>query len=241
MIPKKIHYIWLGEKKYALVKQCISSWKRLMPDYEIKCWDADNIPKHHWVDEALKQKKWAFASDYLRLYALYNEGGIYLDADVYARKRFDCFLENDFFTAVEYNEKKFASTNSARLLNEDGSKKNNDAVIGGLTVNSAVIGSVKGSPVILDAMRYYNENHYIKNKLLLAPDVMALTLENYGFKYRDENQTLLNNGKIYSTDYFASGIKLFEKSGEKKKSAGGGGGIRYTFIYIHMERLFLYR
>ena len=84
-IPRKIHYVWLGSAPLpASVKDCIKSWEKYMPDYSIKCWneksfDINSVP---WVKEAIQQKMWAFASDYIRLYALYTEGGIYLDTDV---------------------------------------------------------------------------------------------------------------------------------------------------------------
>jgi hypothetical protein len=212
MIPKKIHYVWLGnDKKGRLIKKCMDSWKRTMPDYEIKCWDIHTIPQHHWIEEAISVKKWAFASDYIRLYALYSEGGVYLDTDVYVQKRLDRFLSHDFFTAIEYNEKKFIDTVSDQLLNENGCKINKDTVIQGLTIQSAIIGSIQNNSMLLYAMQYYDINHFIdqngnKNYRYLAPDVLAIAMEKYGFKYRNIYQDLGNNAVVYPADVFASGL-----------------------------------
>jgi hypothetical protein len=237
MIPKRIHYIWLSnEKKTKLIQKCIDSWKKVMPDYEIKCWNMHNIPQHHWIEEAISVNKWALASDYIRLYALNNEGGVYLDTDVYVQKKFDTFLEYNFFTAIEYNEKKFIDTASNTLLKEDGSKISEDAIIQGLTIQAAIIGSAQNNDILLKAMQYYDTNHFIdknggKNYTYLAPDVLAMALESYGFKYRNTYQNLGNNAVIYPTDVFASGLKV--------KTTDGGGGVCHTPLCFIMERLFV--
>jgi len=104
MIPKIIHYVWIGEKpKPELVLRCIESWKKFLPDYAIVEWD--NIAMAHlknsYAISAYENKKWAFVSDYIRLYALYTQGGIYLDSDVEITNNLDNFLELDFFTGFE--------------------------------------------------------------------------------------------------------------------------------------------
>ena len=102
MIPKKIHFCWLSGGGMPLwIQKCINSWKEVMPDYEVIHWDRNkfNIESVPFVNEAYSAKKWAFASDYIRLYALYKEGGIYLDADVFVRKPFDRFLIYNFFVS----------------------------------------------------------------------------------------------------------------------------------------------
>lgn len=94
MIPKIIHYCWFGKgKKNRLIKRCIRSWKKRMPDYEIICWNEDNFDYTSvpFVKEAYEQKKWAFVADYVRLYALFHYGGIYLDTDSEVYKSFDFF------------------------------------------------------------------------------------------------------------------------------------------------------
>lgn len=100
MIPKTIHYIWLGENEpNEHVKKCMQSWCILQDSgWNIKKWDDHslqqlNMPKV--VLAALENKKYAFAADWLRLYALYLEGGVYLDTDVEVLKKFDDLLTDD--------------------------------------------------------------------------------------------------------------------------------------------------
>lgn len=82
MIPKKIHYCWFSDEPYPdLVSQCIESWKKHLADYVFVKWDMNSIKDIDsvWLKECIKVRKWAFAADYVRLWAVYHEGGIYLD------------------------------------------------------------------------------------------------------------------------------------------------------------------
>lgn len=104
MIPKIIHYCWLSKDPYPEnIQKCIDSWKKFLPDYEIWLWNFDRFPrgKSKWVDQAFERRKYAFAADYIRLYALYNYGGIYLDSDVEVLKSFDDLLRLPYFIGVE--------------------------------------------------------------------------------------------------------------------------------------------
>ncbi|MBR6071670.1 MAG: glycosyl transferase [Acholeplasmatales bacterium] len=105
MISKKIHYCWFGEnKKSKSILRMIETWKKKLPDYEIIEWNEKNFDienSNDFVKMAYANKKWAFVSDYVRLYALKKEGGIYLDTDVEVIKSFDDFLKYDFFISQE--------------------------------------------------------------------------------------------------------------------------------------------
>ncbi|MDR1009542.1 MAG: hypothetical protein LBM04_00135 [Opitutaceae bacterium] len=103
MIPKKIHYIWLGEaEKPALVGRCIASWRRVLPDYEVVLWNDSNITCAHPVyARARRENRHAFASDVARLEILKAHGGIYMDADVEVRKSLDEFLAHRAFLGME--------------------------------------------------------------------------------------------------------------------------------------------
>lgn len=104
MIPKIIHYCWLSSDPYPdKIQKCIDSWKRILPDYEIIHWNFDLFPrgKSKWVDQAFDCHKYAFAADYIRLYALYHYGGIYLDSDVEVLKSFDDLLVLPYFLGRE--------------------------------------------------------------------------------------------------------------------------------------------
>jgi len=104
MIPKIIHYCWFGKKeKPPLAKKCISSWKKLLPDYSIVEWNEKNFPIniYPYALYCLKEKKYAFLSDYVRLIVIYEEGGIYFDTDVELKKRPDALLRNEAFFCFE--------------------------------------------------------------------------------------------------------------------------------------------
>lgn len=94
MIPKIIHYCWLSNDPIPpSLKKCMDSWKDHLTDYEFMLWNFERFPKENscWVSEAFDNKKYAFAADYIRLFALYNYGGYYLDMDVEICKSLDEF------------------------------------------------------------------------------------------------------------------------------------------------------
>ena len=107
-MEKVIHYCWFGGKPLPkLAKKCIKSWKKYLPDYEIKEWNEKNfdINMCPFVKGAYENKKWAFVADYARMYALYNEGGIYFDTDMEIINNVDFLKEKDVF--IGYEENKF--------------------------------------------------------------------------------------------------------------------------------------
>lgn len=76
-IPRKIHYIWVGGKeKPKKIQKCMKTWDKHLKSYEFKEWNENNfdIFSHPFVKAAYEAKKWAFVSDYIRAYAIYNEG-----------------------------------------------------------------------------------------------------------------------------------------------------------------------
>ena len=103
MIPKIIHYCWFGSKPIPADHQAyIDGWKVLMPGYEIRLWNEQNSPMYlPYIQNALKNKKWANISNFVRLFAVYNDGGIYLDTDVEALKSFDDLLPLECFFGFE--------------------------------------------------------------------------------------------------------------------------------------------
>lgn len=186
MIPKVIHYVWLSDEKLPYVaRKCIESWEKSCPGYEIKKWslkdfDIDSI---QFVKEAIKSKKWAFATDYLRLYILYNEGGIYLDSDIFAKKSFDGFIDDEFFSFIEYHHDSIHPV-----------------------IQAAFLGSEKGHPFIADCLDYYNHAHFFNDdgslNMKLAPDVYAEAAKKYGFCDEVKEQ-ILDGMHIYGPEMVA--------------------------------------
>lgn len=144
MIPKIIHYCWFSKDKNKplpiVVQRSIESWKNILPDYEIKVWNEDtfNINSVPWVKECYECGcgSYAYIADYVRLWALYNYGGIYLDADQMVTKSLDSFLDNKMFVG---------------MINPD-------------EIGWGVIGAEQYNPVIKSLLDEYNNKHYIKKR-----------------------------------------------------------------------------
>lgn len=122
MIPKVIHYCWFGPKPFSrTVRKCIATWHKHLSDYEFCLWNEDtcanyaaehNLPnpmEHPFVKGAYAAKKYAFVADYVRFWALYYCGGVYLDTDMYVVRGFDELLENDLFVGWETPQKKYVN------------------------------------------------------------------------------------------------------------------------------------
>ena len=109
MIPKIIHYCWLSNDPIpADLIACMESWKKFLPDYEFMLWNFDRFPKNKskWVRVAYDNKKYAFAADYIRIYALYHYGGFYLDMDVEVVQSFNKFLHLKTMLGYENSKNK---------------------------------------------------------------------------------------------------------------------------------------
>jgi mannosyltransferase OCH1-like enzyme len=134
MIPKIIHFCWFGEnEKSALIKACIESWTIYLPDWEVMEWNEKNSPiDHPFVKKALSEKKYVFAADFVRFYALKMYGGVYLDTDMEIIKDLTPLLNYDFFAAYEDSD-----------LNK---------------ISCGAIGSIKDHEILNKIFEYYNHN-----------------------------------------------------------------------------------
>jgi hypothetical protein len=169
MIPKIIHLCWLSGDKYPqLIETCIASMHAKLPDYEIKIWTKDNfdINSVKWVKQAFESKKYAFAADYIRFWALYNYGGIYLDSDVEVLKSFDKILDAESFIGFEYMN----------------------------IPEAAVLGCEKGCKWVKNCLDWYNEKSFISENGDLKNDVVPLLVKIILEKYY--HKKIEDNGKI---------------------------------------------
>ena len=140
MIPKIIHYCWFGDKPLGELEQkCVASWSKVLPDYEIKRWGNECLDQfdNKYLRQAVAAKKWAFVSDYVRLFALWNEGGIYFDTDEEVVRPLDEFLDHDFVIGSQ----------------RCGSAKG---------ISPALIGTVPHHEIIGHIMDVYNKMEFVK-------------------------------------------------------------------------------
>ncbi|WP_348799913.1 glycosyltransferase family 32 protein [Flavobacterium adhaerens] len=209
-IPKVIHYCWFsGDEKSPFILDCMKSWSEIMPDYQIRLWDANSFDFSSvpFVHEAFKARKWAFVADYIRLYALYTEGGVYLDSDVKVFKSFSEFLDYDFFTSHELHPGNFTDTEKSKLDKNFRPKNENDLVFG-LNVQAAIMAAKKGNLYLKDCLEFYQDKHLIdENNTLLCEEfiigpIISKIAEKYGYVYQDSEQKLDNNMIIFKSDIF---------------------------------------
>ena len=198
-IPKKIHYCWLSDEKMPKdLVLSIESWKRVMPDYEFVLWDMNkfDINSVPWVAEACSVKKWAFAADYIRVFSVYTEGGIYLDTDVYVFKRFDDLLDYNFFSSYEWN-------NPTKIFKDVVNSDWDDIqTVGGIQIEAAMFGGAQGLPFLKDCMNWYENRRFILPgekgyNQVISPQVYAAVAQKYGFRYVADEQILQDNMIIF--------------------------------------------
>ena len=135
MIPKIIHYVWVGgNPKPKNIKRCMKMWQKHLQDYQIIEWNEDNFDIHEnkYVEQAYKAKKWAFVSDYIRAKAVYEMGGIYLDTDVLVLDNLESLLNNRAFVGFENPANPF----------------------------TAVFGAEKHHPLLKDMLAYYDDRNF---------------------------------------------------------------------------------
>ena len=211
MIPKKIHFCWLSDDPYpSKIRRCMDTWRKVLPDYEIKCWNTTNFDVNAhgpYVREAFQHRKWAFAADYIRMFALYMEGGIYLDSDVLVLKSFDDFLHHNFFSSLEYHPIQIAREGSASMVDAEGHRMH-EGYVSGIQIQAAVMGAEAGNPFVKDVLDWYADKHFVKSDGSLATDVLspyiyARVAERYGFLYKDQDQQLADGIMIYRSEIFA--------------------------------------
>lgn len=114
MIPNVIHYCWFGRKPLPQSAQkCIASWKKFFPNHEIKEWNEENFDVNiiPYTREAYDAQKYAFVSDYARLWILYHYGGVYFDTDVEVIKSMDDILDKGDFMGCEIDEGEYYAVN----------------------------------------------------------------------------------------------------------------------------------
>ena len=218
-IPKIIHYVWVGGKeKPKNIQLCMKTWKKHLGAYKIMEWNESNfdIQSNRFVRQAYEQKKWAYVSDYIRAYAVYHYGGIYLDTDVIVMDDLSSFLENKAFVGFENPQYPF----------------------------TAVFGAEKGHPFVKDMLDYYDDIDFefdAKDQMakVNTKTVSDILVEKYHCKVNNRQQLLDTGIMVYpddvlcnpseksSTIHIFTGTWMEGKSELKRKLA--------TFLKVHIR------
>ncbi|MBM6821577.1 glycosyltransferase [Fusobacterium mortiferum] len=181
MIPKKIHYIWLGKNPYPnLMDICINSWREKLPDYEIIEWNEENlnfyeeIKKNRFLKECYERKLWAFLSDYFRIKVLYEHGGVYLDTDMQIVKNIDNLLLNKFFIGAE----------------SEG------------TISAGIIGVIPKHSLINKILKFYEQDIW-SEPIFTIPDIITRVVKReYEFQQKRDIIEIDKGMIIYPPRYF---------------------------------------
>jgi hypothetical protein len=243
MIPRKIHYCWLsGEPMPKNILKCMKTWKDIMPGYELVLWDKNkfDINAVPFVSEACSVRKWAFAADYIRLYALHTEGGIYLDTDVIIKKDLSEFLFYDFFTGIEYHHEIKNEEDIASQLKK-GKKLKNPAQR--CVFQAAIMGASPGNPFLKECLDWYRDKHFILGPgkyhiRILAPDIYTMLAAKHGFRNVDELQMLHGNMAVFPSYYFSWNIADYTKETYAIHWCEGSWRSKISFwkIYLSLTR-----
>ena len=185
MIPKIIHYCWFGGKPLPKsAEKCIASWKKYLPDYEIKRWDESNFDVNAipYTREAYAACKYAFVSDYARFWILYHYGGVYFDTDVEVIRPIDDIINRGGFLGVESNRN------------------------GIYTVNPGLgFAATQGTAVIGEMVNLYSTFHFTNtdgaSDLKNIVEITTEYLSARGLRNTDEIQQCCGF-TIYPKDYF---------------------------------------
>ena len=169
MVPKIIHYCWFGGAPMPpSVQNCIDSWKKYCPDYELRLWDEKSFPLSScsYVQEDYRNRKWAFVTDYVRFDVLYRYGGVYFDTDVELIRGIDDLVAKGPFMAMEGESECMVATGLG-------------------------MASDKGNPLLKEILDYYHNAHFEEENGYLSTrntvvEIVSNLLKKKGF--RNENR-----------------------------------------------------
>lgn len=183
MIPKVIHYCWFGKGKMSSLSiKCIESWKKILPDYELRLWneeifDINSIP---YVKEAFEARKFAFVADYVRLFAIYNHGGIYLDTDVEVLRNFNDLLTLPAFLGYESQTE----------------------------IATSIIASQQYEEWALEQLKVYEGKHFLcpdgSYNMTTNVEIVSNVMAGNGLKLENSHQVYKGRIHIFPKDYFCA-------------------------------------
>jgi len=181
VIPKIIHYCWFGKSKMpGLALKCIDSWKKYLPEYELRLWNEDSfdVQSIPYVKEAWNAQKYAFVTDYVRLYALYHFGGVYMDTDVEVLKNLDDLLHLPGFSGFESDK----------------------------DVPTGIMACEPQNEWAKEQLDWYEGKHFIKSDGMLDTtsnvEIISRNMAAHGFILKNSFQVYKGCMHIFPKDYF---------------------------------------
>jgi mannosyltransferase OCH1-like enzyme len=231
MIPKIVHYCWLsGDPFPEKIQRCMETWRENLCNYEFVLWNFErfDINSSIWVKQAFEAKKYACAADYIRLFAIYNNGGVYLDMDIEAVKPFGDLLNRSIMMGYEDNEQR---------------------------IEAGCFGAEKGHPFIKKCLDYYKNREF--NEPVILPIIMQNVLndsfsgENYdilpseyfsaksyvtGAVKKTKNTCTIHH---YTGSWFSEdGRKDMTKRWKYFSTFGDNAFSRILFIFVNFPNIF---
>ncbi|GAB3961699.1 glycosyltransferase [Spirosoma harenae] len=181
MIPKVIHYCWFGRGEMpAMAHMCIDSWKKFLPDYELRLWNEDtfDIRSVPYVKEAYEARKFAFVTDYVRLYALYHFGGVYMDTDVEILKSLDNLLHLPAFSGFESETE----------------------------IPTGIMASEQYNEWAAEQLNYYDNKHFLLSDnsydMTTNVEIISRIMSASGFNLKNSYQVYKNSMHMFPKDFF---------------------------------------
>lgn len=199
MIPRILHFVWLSGDSYpSEIQSCIDSWHKWMPDWKFELWNMSRVKDINspWLKEAIAEQKWAFATDFIRLFAVVNYGGVYLDSDCRVYRSFDSLLDQPSFIGKEW------------MIHDEGFTTEQH-------LTSHCFGAVSNHPFFQRCLDYYKNRHFIVSVDKTLPDSLRFDMKimpkiqselarqiGYNPSPYSGEQYLPDGLHIYPSDYF---------------------------------------
>ena len=181
MIPKLIHYCWFGQGQMPTkALYCIDTWKKYLPDYQLKQWNEDTFDLNSvlYAQQAYQARKFAFVTDYVRLYALFTEGGVYMDTDVEVLKSLDTLLSLPGFSGFESDTE----------------------------IPTGIMAAEVGNLWAEEQLAYYTNRPFIKPdgsiNYRTNVEIISEKMQQEGFELKNSYQVYKNCMHIFPKDYF---------------------------------------